>query len=92
MRGDIDNRFKTLFDALQMPHNGQEIGGEISRSDEDPFYVLLQEDDLIASVSLTSDRLLDVPLAKSYDSNYSVLVINVKLQPTRRSGWWHVFS
>jgi hypothetical protein len=60
MRGDIDNRFKTLFDALQMPQNGQEIGGEVSRNDEDPFFVLLQEDDSIANVSLTSDRLLDV--------------------------------
>jgi hypothetical protein len=92
MRGDIDNRFKTLFDALQMPHNGQEIGSEIPRGDEDPFYVLLQEDDLIAGVSLTTDRLLDVPFAHQYDRDYSVLVINVKLQPTRRSAWWHVFS
>jgi hypothetical protein len=92
MRGDIDNRFKTLFDALQMPQNGQEIGGEVSRNDEDPFFVLLQEDDSIANVSLTSDRLLDVPFSNSYDRDYSVLVINVKLQPTRRSAWWHVFS
>ena len=91
-RGDIDNRFKTLFDALQMPQNGQEIGGEVSRNDEDPFFVLLQEDDSIANVSLTSDRLLDVPFSNSYDRDYSVLVINVKLQPTRRSAWWHVFS
>ena len=29
MNGDIDNRLKTLFDALQMPHNGQEMGSEV---------------------------------------------------------------
>jgi hypothetical protein len=92
MRGDIDNRFKTLFDALQMPQNGQEIGSEVPQSDEDPFFVLLQEDDLIADVSLTTDRLLDIPFARQYDRDYSVLVINVKLQPTHRSAWFHVFS
>ena len=92
MKGDIDNRFKTLFDALQMPQSGQEIGSEVPRSDEAPFFVLLQEDDLIADVSLTTDRLLDVPPADQYDRNYSVLVIDVKLQPTQRTSWSHVFS
>ena len=92
MRGDIDNRFKTLFDALQMPIQGQDIGREVPGPDEDPFFVLLQEDDLIADVSLTTDRLLDVPAAHRHSRDYSVLVIDVKLQPTQRSGWSHVFS
>lgn len=92
MRGDIDNRFKTLFDALQMPIQGQDVGQETPGPDEDPFFVLLQEDDLIADVSLTTDRLLDVPAAHQYSRDYSVLVIGVKLQPTQRGGWSHVFS
>jgi hypothetical protein len=91
MKGDIDNRFKTLFDALQMPHLGQDVQGQSPQPDEDPFFVLLEEDDLIADVSMTTDRLLDVPLAYPYERNYSVLVIDVKLQPTQRSAWYHVF-
>lgn len=92
MRGDIDNRLKTLFDALQMPHNGQEIGSQVPGEDEDPFYVLLEEDDLIADVSVTTDRLLAFPDAHQNTRDYAVLVIDVKLQPTQRSSWTHVFS
>ena len=92
MRGDIDNRFKTLFDVLQMPIQGQDVGSESPGPDEDPFFVLLQEDDLIADVSLTTDRLLDVPAEHRYSRDYSVLLIDVKLQPTQRTGWSHVFS
>lgn len=92
MRGDIDNRFKTLFDALQMPIQGQDIGNQSPGADEDPFYILLQEDDLIADVSLTTDRLLDFPIDHQYSRDYSVLVIHVKLLPTQRSSWSHVFD
>ena len=92
MRGDIDNRFKTLFDALQMPIQGQDIGGESPGPDEDPFFILLQEDDLIADVSLTTDRLLAVPAEYEFTRDYAVLVIDVKLQPTQRTGWSHVFG
>ena len=92
MRGDIDNRFKTLFDALQMPQSGQEVGSESPGPDEDPFFVLLEEDDLIADVSLTTDRLLDVPEEHQFDRDYCVLVIGVKLIPTQRAPWSHVFD
>lgn len=92
MHGDIDNRFKTLFDALQMPRLGQDVGSEIPGPDEDPFFVLLQEDDLIADVSLTTDRLLDVPVEHQFHRDYCVLVIGVKLIPTQRAPWSHVFD
>lgn len=92
MRGDIDNRLKTLFDALQMPFAQQDIGKQTPGLDEEPFYVLLEEDDVIADVSVTTDRLLEVPSEHQYTSEYAVLVINVKLQATQRGEWWHVFS
>ena len=92
MRGDIDNRLKTLFDALRMPFPAQEIGQETPGQDENPFYVLLEEDDMVADVSVTTDRLLDFPSEHQYTSEYAVLVINVKLQATQRGEWWHVFS
>jgi hypothetical protein len=92
MQGDIDNRLKTLFDAVKMPRCGQEIGREVPAPDEDPFYVLLQDDAMIADVSVTIDRLLEIPSQHEYTSEYAVLVTNVKLQATQRGDWWHVFS
>jgi hypothetical protein len=92
MRGDIDNRLKTLFDALQMPRSGQEIGTQVPSTDEEPFYVLLEDDELIADVSITTDRLLSFPDAHQYTRDYAVLVIDVKLQPVQPSSWSHVFN
>jgi hypothetical protein len=46
---DVDNRLKTLFDALRKAKGAQELGAKASRGqfapqpDEDPFYVLLEE-------------------------------------------------
>jgi hypothetical protein len=42
--GDIDNRLKTLFDALRMPQNDTELGPYASPGEgEEPFYCLLEE-------------------------------------------------
>ena len=47
MTGDLDNRLKTLFDALRMPTNASELGSFVAPSvDEQPFFCLL-EDDLV---------------------------------------------
>ena len=92
MGGDIDNRLKTLFDALKMPTLKQDFGNESPGSDEDPFFVLLEDDQMIADVSVTTDRLLELPPAHEHSKDYAVLVINVKLQTTQRAEWWHVFS
>jgi hypothetical protein len=57
--GDIDNRIKTLFDALRMPHNNNEIPKKLPvELDENPFYVLLEDDSQITKVSVSTDRLL----------------------------------
>jgi hypothetical protein len=56
--GDIDNRLKTLFDALRMPESKAELGGyEKPIDDEDPFFVLLQDDKLITHISVETDVL-----------------------------------
>jgi hypothetical protein len=39
--GDIDNRLKTLFDALKIPESCAEIENYTKEADEDPFFVLL---------------------------------------------------
>jgi hypothetical protein len=57
--GDIDNRLKTLFDSLRMPKNRNEIPSGISTEDFDsPFFCLLEDDNLITKVSVSTDRLL----------------------------------
>ncbi len=57
--GDIDNRMKTLFDALTKPPPNQIPGGDAPQPDEEPFFCLLQDDALITGMSVTTDRLLD---------------------------------
>jgi hypothetical protein len=58
--GDIDNRLKTLFDALRLPKGEQElIGYDKAAADEIPFFFCLLEDDsLITHVSVETDALL----------------------------------
>ena len=82
---DIDNRLKTLFDALRMPRGPEELGQSTKRgirkpeSDESPFYVLLENDNLITHVSVTSDRLLE-PIPNVSKNEAVRLVINVTVR------------
>jgi len=58
--GDIDNRLKTLFDALKMPHEKTALpNGALPQDGEDPFFCLLEDDSLIVRVNVESDRLLE---------------------------------
>jgi hypothetical protein len=56
--GDIDNRLKTLFDALAVP-NLDQIKGDSPRADEDPFHCLLENDVLITRIQVTTDQWLE---------------------------------
>jgi hypothetical protein len=83
--GDIDNRIKVLFDALMIPSKNSDIG-TTPDEDEDPFFTLLEDDKLITSFSVTTDRLL-TPFAGSHTHplNDVVLIINVKTGVFRAS-------
>lgn len=79
--GDIDNRLKTLFDALSVPSHANQIpAGDAPRADESPFYCLLQDDQLITGVAVTSERLLTGQHASATEV---VLLIHVKTKVTR---------
>jgi hypothetical protein len=81
--GDIDNRLKTLFDALRMPIEENEIpNGAAPEPGEDPFYCLLKDDVLITSVAVETDRLLDYDSQHEGPSTVS-LVIRVQVRGTR---------
>ncbi len=56
--GDIDNRIKVLLDGLRMPQTAAEFGGLPLDTGEDPFFCLLEDDNLITSLSVVTDRLL----------------------------------
>jgi hypothetical protein len=62
--GDIDNRLKTLFDALTMPRHPNALPGAATPgSDEDPFFCLLEDDNLITALSVRTEQLLE-PIAE----------------------------
>lgn len=57
---DIDNRLKTLFDALRHPETEQEVpAGWLPTADGQPLHCLLDDDRLISRVNVDTDRLLN---------------------------------
>ena len=79
-RGDIDNRIKTLFDALRIPEADDYYTQRKPASDEKPFYCLLEDDDLITKISVETDQLLAFDGDNENIGNVA-LVITVRLRP-----------
>lgn len=80
-QGDLDGQVKTLFDALRMPRSKEELGKIGPQDDEDPFFCLLVDDNLISEVNVTSDQLLLLPTEKELKPNDTFVVIHVKINP-----------
>jgi len=76
--GDIDNRMKVLWDGLRMPKAKQELGDLPIEADEDPFFCLLEDDSLVTSASVTTDRLL-TPIGPGEKIHDVSLVIHVTI-------------
>jgi len=73
--GDIDNRLKTLLDALRMPKEVSEIPkGHKPQVDENLFFCLLEDDTLITKLSVATDQLLE----PCEDVSYVNLFIHVQ--------------
>ncbi len=74
--GDLDNRIKTLLDALKVPKEANELPlDDEPKEDEVPFFCLLEDDALVTGVSVDTDRLLE----KAVDPNQVILVIHVRV-------------
>lgn len=73
--GDLDNRIKTLFDALKVPN---EADLKVEQPDTEPFYCLLEEDALITSFGVETDRLLAKP-DTPVNQVYLVIEVNVRV-------------
>jgi hypothetical protein len=80
MKGDIDNRLKTLLDCLQIPDANQNYQSATPEDHERPFFCLLENDRMISKISVETDALLE-DLKENQDENYSRLVITVRLRP-----------
>lgn len=78
--GDLDNRIKTLLDALRMPHVPNEIPSNAAPdNDECPFFCLLEDDALINSFSVVTHRWLEPGIPPKE----TILVVSVRTAVTR---------
>ena len=78
--GDIDNRLKTLFDALTMPRHLNALAiGSTPSADEAPFFCLLEDDNLVTSIQVKTEQLLE----QVEDPALVDLFINVRTRITR---------
>ena len=82
--GDIDNRLKTLFDALRIPNEANELPSRVTPQDDEMpiFYCLLESDSLVTSVSVATDRLL----VQTGESDEVLLIIHTIVRGTRVTG------
>ena len=76
--GDIDNRLKTLLDALSIPKSEQIPPGDTPGEDETPLHCLLEDDNLITGLSVSVDRLLG-----SKDPSEVLAIIHINISATR---------
>jgi hypothetical protein len=80
--GDIDNRLKTLFDALTIPRYSNALpSGAVPQSDQTPFFCLLEDDNLVTAVSVRTEQLLE----PDSDSALVDLTIDVQTRVTRQT-------
>ncbi len=75
--GDLDNRLKTLFDALSLPRDKNHVIRDDAA--EDPILCLLEDDSLITGLSVRTERLLDAPTT---NESYVRLIIDVSVTVT----------
>lgn len=83
--GDIDNRLKTLFDALSLPNEDQIVADPTA---EQPIHTLLEDDRLISGCNIETQRLLSAPNAKE---SYVRLIIEAEIRVSLARPYNHAF-
>ena len=77
--GDIDNRIKTLLDALKAPTEATALPRNCDQTDDErPLFCLLEDDRLVTKLTVETERWLD-PMAPSDE-----VVLWVKVVTTQR--------
>jgi hypothetical protein len=87
-RTDLDNRLKTLIDALKVPDTAEGLG----ESSDEPIYCLLEDDRLISEIKVVSDQLLLLPGEKTVTENDVFLVISVVVESPASNLWHQAFG
>jgi hypothetical protein len=79
--GDIDNRIKTVLDALSGPPHANQVPGP-PQPGEDPFFVLLEDDKLVTHLEVETDTLY-LPKTADADDDRALaqLIITVDVRP-----------
>jgi hypothetical protein len=82
---DIDNKLKTVCDALRKPRGSELANGYQPKKGESSFFCLLEDDEAVYQIAVDTDFLL----CKHKDSKFklendeSMWIINVKLKGNR---------
>lgn len=76
--GDIDNRLKTLMDSLQIPKENQIPKNVLPQAGEEYFYCLLEDDNLVTSLNISTNKLYDAVLSK----NEVLLIVGITVDFT----------
>jgi hypothetical protein len=87
-RADLDNRLKTLVDALRIPDTADGLGA----APTEPTYCLLEDDRLISEIRVVSDQLLLLPGEKKISPNDVFLVIGVTVEAPASNVWHPAFG
>ncbi len=78
--GDIDNRLKTLIDALRVPTPNENYSAISQVESEKPFYCLLEDDKFLTRMALETDEMLEPVNGAMVDSEVR-LIITVEVRP-----------
>ena len=76
--GDLDNRLKTLLDALKVPSEAELPSGATPTQEESPFFCLVEDDALITGLDIKTDRLLAPLEPTAPDPSEVVLLIHTR--------------
>ncbi len=82
--GDIDNRLKTLLDALKAPDDAGSLPDHASPTqDETPFFCLLEDDSLVTSIDIKTAHWLE---PEAQDTDEVVLLLRADQGGARQVG------
>jgi hypothetical protein len=80
--GDIDNRLKTLLDALRMPQCDQEVLSDMHGNGDEYLYCLMEDDSLVTRVTIDTQRLL-TEKPEGEPSDYAELFVDTSIKMQR---------
>lgn len=81
--GDLDNRVKTVIDALSKPTQVNQLSQKYANPEdgETPFFTVMEDDSLVSSLTVTSDTLLEEFEYPDANGRDAMLVIAIDIRP-----------